>query len=232
MKVRRLDLSAGATFANRDGAIMRLVPKDAGSFARILKKARIGRLSEIGLTDSDIRHIKALYDCEIVRTDASVGALVDSLEAWGRLERAMIIITADHGEEFLEHGSLDHGQTLYDESLKVPLVIFAPACVDAGGRFPEQVGLIDIGPTPHSEHILVAYLPDEGILFEADHFTNPINGRMPPAQPVTKHLAKMIDKLGLDVKTIVGSHSPRIATIEDLRKSLALEPKVEMVAGP
>ncbi len=117
------------------------------SSLRILKKARIGRIADIGLTDRDMEHIKALYDCEIVRTDASVGALVDSLEAWGRLDEAMIIVTADHGEEFLEHGSIEHGQTLYDESLKVPLVIFAPSCVDAGTRISEQVGLIDIGPT-------------------------------------------------------------------------------------
>jgi len=117
------------------------------SSLRILKKARAGKLAEIGLTEGDITHIKALYDCEIVRTDASIGALVDSLEAWGRLDRAMIIVTADHGEEFLEHGSIEHGQTVYDESLKVPLVIFAPSCVDAGTRVTEQVGLIDIGPT-------------------------------------------------------------------------------------
>lgn len=114
---------------------------------RILKAARAGRLSEIELTEEDVTHIKALYDCEIVRTDASVGALVDSLDAWGRLDRAMIIITADHGEEFLEHGSIEHGQTVYDESLKVPLVIYAPSCVDAGLRVPDQVGLIDLGPT-------------------------------------------------------------------------------------
>jgi glyoxylase-like metal-dependent hydrolase (beta-lactamase superfamily II) len=100
---------------------------------------------------------------------------------------------------------------------------------DGGGRTLE---IIDIGPTPHSEHLLVAYLPDEGVLFEADHFPNPANGRIPPAQPVTKHLARKIDELGLDVKTIIGTHSPRVASIDDLRHSLALEPKVAMTASP
>jgi choline-sulfatase len=117
------------------------------STLRILKKARAGRLAEIGLTDADIRHIKALYDCEILRTDASIGMLADSLDAWGCLDKSMIIVTADHGEEFLEHGSIEHGQTVYDESLKVPLVIFAPSLVERGIRIEEQVGLIDIGPT-------------------------------------------------------------------------------------
>lgn len=63
---------------------------------------------------------------------------------------------------------------------------------------------------------------EEGILFEADHFPNPTNGQMAPAQPVTKRLAEAIDQKGLDVKIIVGAHSPRIASIDDLRESLSL----------
>jgi glyoxylase-like metal-dependent hydrolase (beta-lactamase superfamily II) len=93
--------------------------------------------------------------------------------------------------------------------------------IEGGGRTLE---LYDIGPTPHAEHILVAYLPEERVLFEADHMVSPANGVMPPAQPVMKHLAKSIEKLDLDVKTILTSHSPRIASIDDLNKSLSLEP--------
>ena len=92
---------------------------------------------------------------------------------------------------------------------------------DGGSR---KLEIIDIGPTPHAEHLLVAWLPEEGVLFEADHFPNPTNGRMQPAQPVTVRLAEAIDKMGLDVKTIVGAHSPRIASIDDLRRALALSP--------
>ena len=92
---------------------------------------------------------------------------------------------------------------------------------DDGNR---KLEIIDIGPTPHSKHLLVAWLPEEGILFEADHFPNPTNGRMQPAQGVTKRLAEVIDTMGLDVKFIVGAHSPRIASIDDLRRSLALRP--------
>jgi glyoxylase-like metal-dependent hydrolase (beta-lactamase superfamily II) len=78
----------------------------------------------------------------------------------------------------------------------------------------------------------VAWLPEEGILFEADHFPNPANGQMPPAQPLTKRLAEVIDKLGLDVKTIVGAHSPRIASIDDLRRALALNPAEATQVSP
>jgi len=165
------------------------------SSLRILKKARIGRLSEIGLTDGDMRHIKALYDCEIVRTDSSIGALVDSLEAWGRLDRAMIIITADHGEEFLEHGSLDHGQTVYDESLRVPLVVFAPSCVEAGRRVPEQVGLIDLGPTVlQSAGIDVpGHFEGRSLMpFMSDRFENSEDGLRPGGLPYSCYLAESI----------------------------------------
>lgn len=106
------------------------------------------------------------------------------------------------------------------DALKVQLVedryVF-----DDGGR---KLEIVDIGPTPHSEHLLVAWLPAEKIIFEADHFPNPTNGQMAPAQPVTKRLAEAIHQQGWNVKTIVGSHSPRIASIDDLNRSLSMSP--------
>ena len=95
-----------------------------------------------------------------------------------------------------------------------------------------RLEIYDIGPTPHVEHLLVAYLPATGVLFEADHFANPTAGSIPPAQPNTRRLAEAIDQLGLNVKTIIGAHSPRIASIGDLRASLALQPRVEITAAP
>ncbi len=134
--------------------IMKLDPGYKGRFSymfndmEVLKQARVGRLGEVlRLTTDEIEHIAALYDCQIMRADESIGMIADSLEAWGRLDECMIIVFADHGEEFLEHGSIDHGQTVYEEVLKVPLVIFCPSLVDRPVRIPRQVGLIDLGPT-------------------------------------------------------------------------------------
>jgi len=119
-----------------------------------------------------------------------------------------------------EHEAVVRAAASDADSLKVQLVedryVF-----DDGNR---QLEIIDIGPTPHVKHLLVAWLPEEGILFEADHFPNPTNGRMQPAQPVTKRLAEAIQQMELDVKLIVGAHSPRVATIDDLRQALALSP--------
>jgi len=132
-----------------------------------------------------------------------------------------VVLTVKENEAVMRAAATDA------DSLKLKFV--EDKFVFDGGS--HKLEIIDIGPTPHAEHLLIAWLPEEGILFEADHFPNPTNGVMQPAQPVTKHLAKMIDKLGLNVKTIVGAHSPRIASINDLRSSLALNPaKVAQVS--
>jgi len=83
-----------------------------------------------------------------------------------------------------------------------------------------RVEFYDIGPTSHSEHMLIAWLPDEKIIFEADHFPQPINGPLPPAVDPTRDLAAAIEKLGLDYQHLVGAHSSRIATPADMQQVL------------
>jgi glyoxylase-like metal-dependent hydrolase (beta-lactamase superfamily II) len=83
-----------------------------------------------------------------------------------------------------------------------------------------RVEVIDIGPTAHTEHLLVAYLPDEGILFEADHFALPQAGPVPPAVSATKTFAEALARLELPVEKIVSAHSARVATRADLEAAL------------
>jgi arylsulfatase A-like enzyme len=136
-----------------EDCVERLDPGYEGPYAlsfsdmEVLKKARLGRFAETGLTPRDVKHIMALYDCQAMRSDRAVGMLVDSLRTWGCLDKSMIVIFADHGEEFLEHGTIEHGQNLYDTTMRVPLVIFCPATKAKPKRIGGQVGLIDIGPT-------------------------------------------------------------------------------------
>jgi glyoxylase-like metal-dependent hydrolase (beta-lactamase superfamily II) len=85
----------------------------------------------------------------------------------------------------------------------------------------KKVELYNIGPTPHAENILIAYLPEEGIIFEADHFPQPASGVIPPAVPATEAFAQALEKLDLDYTKIVGAHSPRIASPADLKAALA-----------
>jgi len=86
-----------------------------------------------------------------------------------------------------------------------------------------SVVLYNIGPTPHAENILIAYLPDQGIIFEADHFPQPLNGVIPPAVPATVAFAAALDKLDLQYTKIVGAHSPRVASPADLKTALFRE---------
>lgn len=92
--------------------------------------------------------------------------------------------------------------------------------IDSGDR---EIQIIDIGPTAHTEHLLVAYLPAEGLLFEADHFALPRVGPIPPAVSSTRSFAEALAGQELRVKQIVSAHSPRVATMDDLRQALEAE---------
>jgi glyoxylase-like metal-dependent hydrolase (beta-lactamase superfamily II) len=92
--------------------------------------------------------------------------------------------------------------------------------LEANGR---TVEIIDIGPTAHTEHLLVAYLPEEGILFEADHFSVPENGPIPPAVSSTQSFAEALGREELGVKMILSAHSSKAGTIDDLRSALEKE---------
>jgi arylsulfatase A-like enzyme len=86
------------------------------------------------------------YDAEIAGTDAALAELFQGLAERKLLDRLLVVVTADHGEEFLEHGYVEHGWTLFAESLRVPLVFWAPAVL-APARVAEPVSLVDVAPT-------------------------------------------------------------------------------------
>jgi arylsulfatase A-like enzyme len=103
---------------------------------------------KIPLTDRDVRHLDALYDAAVMGSDRLAGALLEGLRAAGRLERTVIVIAADHGEELYDHnGYLYHACSVYQTGLHVPLGISAPGLIQPGGRVPQVVELIDVMPT-------------------------------------------------------------------------------------
>lgn len=95
----------------------------------------------------DLAHVIALYDAEIRFTDDHLARLVARLRALGVLDDTIVVVTSDHGEEFFEHGQKGHAKTLYDEVLRVPLVVRYPRRIAPGRRVPEQVRLVDAAPT-------------------------------------------------------------------------------------
>ncbi|UCE43285.1 MAG: sulfatase [Candidatus Aminicenantes bacterium] len=100
------------------------------------------------LTEEDRQNVVGLYDGEIRYTDEKlIGPLVQKLKAMGLYDQTLIIFTSDHGEEFYEHHGWGHGHSLYDESLKVPLIIKFPESRFSGRRIHDIVSLVDIFPT-------------------------------------------------------------------------------------
>lgn len=85
----------------------------------------------------------------------------------------------------------------------------------------QTLELIDIGPTSHTEHLLVAWLPEHGILFEADHFSLPATGGALPAITNTADFARQLDAHGLSPRVLLSAHSGRSASMDDLKEGLA-----------
>jgi arylsulfatase A-like enzyme len=76
-----------------------------------------------------------------------VGKILDDLRAAGVLDDTVVAITSDHGTEFFEHGEKTHRLTVFDEVIRIPLIIRYPASLPAGTRVLEQTRTIDVGPT-------------------------------------------------------------------------------------
>jgi len=95
----------------------------------------------------DLEHIVALYDGEIRFTDEHLGRVLDRLQTRGLLDSSVVMIVADHGEEFFEHGNKGHHRTVYDEVLRIPVALRLPGGEYAGEAVDSQVSLIDVFPT-------------------------------------------------------------------------------------
>jgi len=91
--------------------------------------------------------ILALYDGEIAFVDKGIEALLDLLKAQGILDNALIVITSDHGEEFSEHGRFDHGMTVYEESVHVPLLLSWNEVLPSGKTCAKVVSTASVTPT-------------------------------------------------------------------------------------
>lgn len=99
------------------------------------------------LDAGDAADARGLYDAEIAQLDAAIGALWARLAARGLDRSTLLVFAGDHGEEFAEHGGFEHGTTLFDEQVRVPLVLRLPGGRGGGGRAPDLARLLDVTPT-------------------------------------------------------------------------------------
>jgi arylsulfatase len=93
----------------------------------------------------EVDYLRALYDAEVRAWDRELPALLAMLDDFDVRRSTIIVVTADHGEEFQEHGHLKHGTHLYDETIRVPLIIAGPGIVPR--RSPVLAQGIDLFPT-------------------------------------------------------------------------------------
>lgn len=98
------------------------------------------------MTPEELAFVERLYRLEVESVDQRVGYLLRALELSGRADSTLVAFTSDHGEAFGEHGDYLHGVSLYDELVRVPLILAGPG-LPAGRRISTPVSHVDLAPT-------------------------------------------------------------------------------------
>jgi arylsulfatase A-like enzyme len=93
----------------------------------------------------DMAVVRDYYLAAVATADVALRELMEGLTARGILSHAAVVVTADHGEEFYEHGAVGHGTNLFNETLQVPLLLHAPGLAPA--VVADTVSLLDVAPT-------------------------------------------------------------------------------------
>jgi arylsulfatase A-like enzyme len=105
------------------------------------------RSGEIRLGSHERELVRRLYQAEVGAVDTAIGKVLEALDALDLRDRTLVVCVSDHGEEFWEHGGVEHGHTLYDEVLRIPLLMRLPVVLPAGARIPALVRITDVAPT-------------------------------------------------------------------------------------
>jgi arylsulfatase A-like enzyme len=104
------------------------------------------RMEGPGLTEEEVDLVEAIYDEEIRHTDSGIARLLEGIAELGLLDETWIIVTADHGEEFLDHGLLGHNHSLYEEVMRAPLIVRRPG-EPLPATVAHPVSLVALAPT-------------------------------------------------------------------------------------
>jgi arylsulfatase A-like enzyme len=120
--------------------------KKGTEFAEAFREylVRLALSSDPAVAEKALARMRRLYEGEVRFTDQMIG---EALRLLPRSENALVIVTSDHGEQFLEHGHLEHGKSLFAEEVDVPLILRFPGRVGAGQRLATPVSLLDVAPT-------------------------------------------------------------------------------------
>lgn len=110
-----------------------------------VRESIIERLNGAGMSEADRAFMLKVYDGQIAFVDQQIGIVLEALERAGAADNTIVIVTADHGEEFWDHGWFEHGHSMYEELIRIPLVVSVPGVTP--GREQRRVLHSDIVPT-------------------------------------------------------------------------------------
>jgi choline-sulfatase len=127
---------------------------------------------------------RGLYDAEVAYTDAAIGRVLDAIDRAGIADRTAVIVTADHGEAFGEHGNSRHGFTLYEEEVRIPLLVHVPGL--HGFVIDTPRSAIDVTPTIAE---LLGIAPPAN--WKGVSLLHDLPGRLPDARPVIVDIPEM-----------------------------------------
>jgi arylsulfatase A-like enzyme len=105
------------------------------------------RTDPLWVEPMDVEYLRSRYMGEISFMDRYLGWMLDALEKRGLARRTLVVLVSDHGEEFWDHRSLGHGDSVYEELLHVPLVMALPGVLPAARRPQVDAELVDLAPT-------------------------------------------------------------------------------------
>ncbi|MBN1826105.1 MAG: sulfatase [Candidatus Eisenbacteria bacterium] len=138
-------------------------------------------LGDLALNEPMIERFRSLYDGEVSFTDLQLDRVLDRLRERGVLDHTLVFFTADHGEVLYEHDRyFGHDIMLYDQSIRVPLIVRAPGTAPAGALSGTTVRNIDLAPT-----ILdLLSIPPEKYPMEGRSFAPSLRGETQEEAPV------------------------------------------------
>ena len=124
-----------------------IAPTDASGFFEVPSPTDPEAIAAASTSTAAVSQARALYDAEVRAVDREIERLLDEWKSFDRIDESIVVVSSDHGEEFLEHGRFGHGHSVHEEQLRIPLLIRFPRGEGGGRRVAGQVTLLDVMPT-------------------------------------------------------------------------------------
>jgi arylsulfatase A-like enzyme len=121
----------------------------SGPFVKALLDPTLDKIvaGQMPITERDKVRVRALYASDVSYNDQQFGELLKTLDKLGRTDDTMIVLVADHGEEFWENGKIGHGQSLREQLVHIPYAVRFPPLFPPGRAVEEGVEIVDVLPT-------------------------------------------------------------------------------------